>query len=86
MKVVITGGTFLPREELMARLVAAGMDVCPSVSPVRGLLVCNDVGLRTAKATRARVEGTPVVGERQLLRLLDAVQAGVLKAAPKGSP
>jgi len=85
MKVVITGGTFLPREELIARLVAAGMDVCPSVSPVTGLLVCNDVGLRTAKATRARVEGIPVVGERQLLRLLDAVQAGVLKAAPKGS-
>lgn len=77
MKVVVTGDTGLPRGELVSRLAAAGLDVTASVSRVTALVVCNEPGAVTAKAVRARQEGTPVVDEATALRLLAAVRPGL---------
>lgn len=80
MKVVLTGPTRIPREELVARLTAAGLDVLDSVSRLTSLLVCNAPWIDTIKAARARTEGTPVLDEETLLQLLRDVRPGGLKA------
>lgn len=82
MKVVVTGATRLPREELCARLTNAGLDVLSSVSRLTAVLLSNEPRAASAKAQRARSEGTLVIDETMLLRLLADVRPGVLKDAP----
>ncbi|MFC7568855.1 exonuclease domain-containing protein [Actinomadura namibiensis] len=77
MKVAITGETVMPREKLVERAVAVGLNVMGSVSRNTSVLVTNDRGLETAKARRAAEEGVPVVDEGTFLRLLDDVRPGV---------
>ncbi|GGX56013.1 TerD family protein [Streptomyces fructofermentans] len=77
MKIAVTGETRTPRAELVARAVAAGLNVMSSVSRHTSVLVTDDGGSGSAKARRARAEGVPVVDERTFLRLLGDVRAGV---------
>ncbi|SCK52391.1 DNA polymerase-3 subunit epsilon [Streptomyces sp. WMMB 322] len=77
MKVAITGETAVARAELVARAVAAGLNVMTSVSRHTSLLVTNDRTLGTAKAKRAAAEGVPVLDERSFLKLLGDVRPGV---------
>jgi DNA polymerase-3 subunit epsilon len=72
----------LPREELCVRLTAAGLKVLSSVSRLTAALVCNDPRSDSLKAQRARAEGTLVVDEQTVLRLLANVQPGSPKDAP----
>ncbi|MWA05769.1 DNA polymerase III [Actinomadura sp. LD22] len=76
MKVAITGETGVAREELVARAVAAGLNVMSSVSRFTSVLVTNDRGSGTAKARKARENGVPVIDERTFLRMLDDVRPG----------
>ncbi|MGI5323608.1 TerD family protein [Actinomadura nitritigenes] len=80
MKIAITGETGVPREELVARAVAAGLNVMSSVSKFTSVLVTNAGTSATAKARKARENGVPVIDERTFLRLLDDVRPG----APHG--
>jgi DNA polymerase-3 subunit epsilon len=82
MKVVITGDTHVPREELCGRLTTAGLEVLNSVSRLTAVLVCNDSYSDSTKSQRARKEGTYVVDEETILRLLTDVRPGVPKDAP----
>ncbi|MGY1736210.1 TerD family protein [Geodermatophilus sp. SYSU D00684] len=79
MKVVVTGATGTPRELLVRRCTAAGLDVMNTVSGRTHVLVCNRADEQTGKAARARQHGTPVVTEAEFLRLLAAVEPGVPK-------
>ncbi|MGY1786357.1 TerD family protein [Geodermatophilus sp. SYSU D00698] len=79
MKVVVTGATSTPRELLVRRCTAAGLDVMNTVSGRTHVLVCNRADEQTGKAARARQHGTPVVTEAEFLRLLAAVEPGVPK-------
>jgi DNA polymerase-3 subunit epsilon len=79
MHMAITGETHLPREELVARAHAAGLDVTSSVTAKTGLVVTNDPRTTTAKATKARELGIWVADEATLLRLLDDVHPGKLR-------
>ncbi|KAB2382783.1 TerD family protein [Actinomadura montaniterrae] len=83
MKVAITGETDVPREELVARSVAAGLNVTSSVSRFTSVLVTNNGGSGTAKARKARENGVPVIGERTFLRLLDDVRPGIAHGEPR---
>ncbi|WHM34292.1 TerD family protein [Streptomyces sp. BPPL-273] len=83
MKVAVTGETLVSREELIARSVAAGLNMMTSVSGQTSLLVTNDPGGGTAKLRRAVAEGVPVVDEQTYLRLLDEVQPGQAKGAAR---
>ncbi|OEV12675.1 TerD family protein [Streptomyces nanshensis] len=76
MKVAVTGETSASRAELVARAVAAGLNVMSSVSRHTSVLVTDDRGSLTAKARRARAEGVPVVDESAFVRLLDDVRPG----------
>jgi len=79
MKVVVTGETTTPREELYAALEAAGLEVMSSVSRLTSVVICNDVTSSSGKLARARSEGTVVVGEPTFDVLLRDVRAGVPK-------
>jgi DNA polymerase-3 subunit epsilon len=86
MKVAITGETRVPREELVARAAATGLEVTGSVSRRTSLLVANDAASGTAKAVRATAEGTLVVTEAAFVRLLQDVRRGTSKATPVPRP
>ncbi|WP_233159699.1 TerD family protein [Pseudonocardia sp. MH-G8] len=81
MKVAVTGTTGEPRVTLVERLTAAGLDVQNSVSRLTSALICNEPGLGTRKAERAREEGIVVLDEATVLRLLDDVRPGEPQAA-----
>jgi DNA polymerase-3 subunit epsilon len=74
MRVAISGDTAVDRELLEDRAAEAGLHIASGVSRLTSLLVSNDPGSWTTKARRARELGTPVVGEREFLDLLAAVQ------------
>ncbi|MFF5258515.1 hypothetical protein ACFY4C_06185 [Actinomadura viridis] len=76
MKIAVTGGTVLTREELVARALAAGLDMTNSVGRYTGALIANDPAAPSAKARRARAEGVPIISERAFLRLLGDVRPG----------
>ncbi|MFE2295632.1 TerD family protein [Streptomyces sp. NPDC059452] len=76
MKVAITGETATSRAELVARSVAAGLNVMSSVSRHTSALVTNEAGSGSAKARRAAAEGVPVVDEHTFLKLLADVRPG----------
>ncbi|QNS03421.1 TerD family protein [Streptomyces xanthii] len=86
MKIAITGETRLSREELVARSVAAGLNVTTSVSGQTGVVVTNDPGAGSAKLRRAVTEGVPLVDEAAYLRLLESVRPGQTKGTARQRP
>ncbi|MDQ0842860.1 TerD family protein [Streptomyces sp. V1I6] len=81
MKIAVTGATATSRAELVARAVAAGLNVMSSVSRHTGVLVTNDRSSGSAKARRALAEGVPVIDEPEFLRLLEDVRPGTAHEA-----
>jgi DNA polymerase-3 subunit epsilon len=86
MKVAITGDTDVPREKLVERAVAEGLNMMTSVSRHTSALVTNDAGSGTAKARRARQEGVPIIDERTFLALLENVLPGTPHGTPPTTP
>ncbi|MDX3851903.1 TerD family protein [Streptomyces sp. AK02-01A] len=79
MKVAISGDTQVSREELIARSVAAGLNMTTSVSGQTSVVVTNDPSAASGKLRRAATEGVPLVDEPTYLRLLESVQPGQAK-------
>lgn len=83
MKVAVSGDTARSREELVARAVAAGLNVMETVSRHTSVLVTNvrppgtGAGPVAAKLRRALAEGVPLLDEESFLRLLDRTEPGV---------
>jgi DNA polymerase-3 subunit epsilon len=91
MKIAFTGDTATSREELVARSVAAGLNVTGSVSRHTSALVTNERDSDTGKARAARAAGAPVITEITFLDLLAHVQPGAPHQvpedpAPEGTP
>ncbi|MCX5390776.1 TerD family protein [Streptomyces sp. NBC_00094] len=76
MKIAITGETATSRAELVARAVAAGLNIMSSVSRHTSALVTNDGASGSAKAQRAIAEGVTVIDEHTFLKLLGEVRPG----------
>ncbi|MFH8732867.1 MULTISPECIES: TerD family protein [unclassified Streptomyces] len=83
MKVAITGDTQVSREELVARSVAAGLNMMTSVSGQTSVVVTNDPGAASGKLRRAADEGVPLVDEPTYLRLLESVRPGQAKGTAR---
>ncbi|MGW2782308.1 TerD family protein [Streptomyces populi] len=83
MKIAITGDTRISREELVARSVAAGLNMMTSVSGQTSVVVTNDSGAVSGKLRRAAAEGVPLVDEPTYLRLLESVQPGQAKGTAR---
>lgn len=73
MRVAFSGDTGTDRELLEDRATDAGLHVASSVSRLTSVLVTNDPDSSTGKAVKARMYGTPVIGEREFTELLKAV-------------
>ncbi|MET9378905.1 TerD family protein [Streptomyces sp. NPDC002992] len=88
MKIAITGETATSRAELVARAVAAGLNIMSSVSRHTSALVTNDAASGSAKARRAIAEGVAVIDEHTFLKLLGEVRPGTPheNQAPKKTP
>ncbi|MFF3346645.1 TerD family protein [Streptomyces sp. NPDC002779] len=95
MKVAITGETQFSREELVARSVAAGLNMMTSVSGQTSVVVTNDPSAGSGKLRRAADEGVPLVDEPTFVRLLESVLPGQAKGiagprravqSPAGAP
>lgn len=82
MKVAVTGETSVSRAELVARAVAAGLNVMTGVSRHTSVLVTNDQTSRSAKARRARAESVPVIDESTFLRMLGEISRGTRHDQP----
>ncbi|MFF7181554.1 TerD family protein [Streptomyces sp. NPDC008121] len=76
MKIAITGETATSRAELVARSVAAGLNIMSSVSRHTSALVTHDAASGSAKARRAIAEGVTVIDEHTFLKLLGEVRSG----------
>lgn len=83
MKVAVTGDTQVSREELVARSVAAGLNMMTSVSRQTSVVVTNDPSAASGKLRRAADEGVPLVDELTYLRLLENVQPGQAKGTAR---
>ncbi|MEV7890868.1 TerD family protein [Streptomyces sp. NPDC002817] len=86
MKVAITGDTQVSREELVARSVAAGLNMMTSVSGQTSVVVTNHSSAASAKLRRAADEGVPLVDELAYLRLLESVRPGQAKGTARQRP
>ncbi|GAB3598828.1 DEDDh family exonuclease [Kineococcus gypseus] len=80
-KVVFSGDTTTPREDLIARAIAAGLDVMNGVSRTTGLLVTNEPDAGVRKVLDARKHGVPVVDEERFEALLVGIAPGTPKEA-----
>jgi DNA polymerase-3 subunit epsilon len=86
MKIAITGETATSRAELVARAVAAGLNMMTSVSRHTSALVTNGRQSDAAKAIRAAADGVPIIDEHDFLRLLKDVRPGTAhETQPAGS-
>ncbi|MFE6940505.1 TerD family protein [Streptomyces chartreusis] len=85
MKVAITGDTRVSREELVARSVAAGLNMMTSVSGQTSVVVTNDASAASGKLRRAAEAGVPLVDEATYLGLLESVRPGQAKGAVRQS-
>ncbi|MFI1829060.1 TerD family protein [Streptomyces sp. NPDC020412] len=88
MKIAVTGETATSRAELVARAVAAGLNIMSSVSRHTSALVTNDATSGSAKARRAIAEGVTVIDEHTFLKLLGDVRPGTPheNQAPRKTP
>ncbi|MFI8517097.1 TerD family protein [Streptomyces sp. NPDC085481] len=92
MKIAITGETATSRAELVARAVAAGLNIMSSVSRHTSALVTDDAASGSTKARRALAEGVTVVDEHTFLKLLGEVRPGTpheirtTKRPPESTP
>jgi DNA polymerase III subunit epsilon len=83
MKVAVSGETRTSREELVARSVAAGLNMMNSVSGQTSVVVTNDFDAVSAKLRRAVDEGVPLVDEPTYLGLLENVRPGKAKGTAR---
>ncbi|MEU8794563.1 DEDDh family exonuclease [Streptomyces sp. NPDC048643] len=82
MKVAFTGDTHTAREELIARSVAAGLNVMTSVSRHTSVLITNDSDSDSAKYRAAHSAAIPMITEETFLGLLTTVQPGTTHTSP----
>jgi DNA polymerase-3 subunit epsilon len=82
MKVAFTGDTRTAREELVARSVAAGLNVMGSVSRHTSVLIADETDSDSAKYRAARSADVPVITEEAFLGLLTDVQPGTAHTNP----
>ncbi|MBB4986737.1 hypothetical protein [Streptomyces nymphaeiformis] len=88
MKIPVTGETATSRAELVAREVAAGLNIMSSASRYTSALVTTDAASGSAKARRAIAEGVTVIDEHTFLKLRGGVSPGTPheNQTPKKNP
>lgn len=77
MRVALSAECTRTHEELVERILHAGLAYCDSVDPETSLVICNDTAAEQGKGYLARELGVPVVTDREFMANVHDVVGGV---------
>lgn len=77
MRVALSAECTRTHEELVERILHAGLAYCDTVDPETSLVICNDTAAAQGKGYLARELGVPVVTDGEFMRNVRAVVGGV---------
>jgi DNA polymerase-3 subunit epsilon len=76
MRVALSAEVTRTHEELIERIVHAGLAYADNVDPETSLVICNETAPEHGKGYQARELGVPLVSDTDFMRHLDAVVGG----------
>jgi len=76
MRVALSAEVTRTHEELIERIVHAGLAYADNVDPETSLVICNETAPERGKGYQARELGVPLVSDTDFMRHLDAVVGG----------
>jgi DNA polymerase-3 subunit epsilon len=76
MRVALSAEVTRTHEELIERIVHAGLSYTDSVDPETSLVICNEPEPEHGKGYQARELGVPLVSDADFMRYLDGVIGG----------
>jgi DNA polymerase-3 subunit epsilon len=76
MRVALSAEVERTHEELIERIVHAGLAYTDAVDPETSLTICNEARPEQGKGYQANELGVPLVDDREFMRLLDFVVGG----------
>ncbi|WP_304443155.1 BRCT domain-containing protein, partial [Mycobacterium sp. E740] len=76
MRVALSAEVKRTHEELIERILHAGLAYTDAVDPETSLIVCNDPRPEQGKGYQAHELGVPLVTDSEFMRCLDAVVGG----------
>ena len=76
MRVALSAEVTRTHEELIERIVHAGLSYTDSVDPETSLVICNEPAPDHGKGYHANELGIPLVGDAEFMRALDSVIGG----------
>jgi DNA polymerase-3 subunit epsilon len=76
MRVALSAEVTRTHEELVERIVHAGLAYTDAVDPETSLVICNEPAPEHGKGYQANELGVPLVNDTEFMRLLDTVAGG----------
>jgi DNA polymerase-3 subunit epsilon len=76
MRVALSAEVSRTHEELIERIVHAGLAYTDNVDPETSLVICNEAEPEHGKGYQANELGVPLVNDADFMRLLDTVVGG----------
>jgi DNA polymerase III subunit epsilon len=76
MRVVLSSEVQRTHEELVERIMHAGLTYCDMIDPETSLVICNDPTAGQGKGFHAREVGVPTISDAEFMAALDSVVAG----------
>ena len=76
MRVALSTEVRRTHEELVERILHAGLAYCDTVDPETSLVICNEARPEQGKGFLARELGVPVVSDTEFMQHVDAVVGG----------
>jgi len=76
MRVVLSGEVRRTHEELIERIMYAGLAYCDAIDPETSLVICNHLDVEHGKGFQAREMGVPLISDAEFMAGLDSVISG----------
>ncbi|WP_197375201.1 DEDDh family exonuclease [Mycolicibacterium baixiangningiae] len=76
MRVAVSAEVSHTHEELIERMVTAGLAYVDNVDPVTSLVICNQADVEQGKGYQAHEFGVPVLSDAEFMRAVDHVVGG----------
>ena len=76
MRVALSAEVSRTHEELVERIVHAGLSYADNVDPETSLVICNEAAPAQGKGYQANELGVPMVNDADFMRFLDGVVGG----------
>ncbi len=76
MRVALSAEVKRTHEELVERILYAGLAYSDAVDPATSLVICNDAQVDHGKGYQARELGVPTISDQQFIASIDSVAGG----------